>query len=318
MPPKRLGAEKQLDIGLATGNLSELDANNLLDILARQKVGKEMQKLEREAGRGNFEAADELVAKLTQILDRWAEDSGTEENRLRIEEWRNLYAAKAQTLRDQEQQYLRDQEQQYLLASTGEDAAAGTADHAAAPLSPRGDEPIDEPVDEPVDEPADEPAAAPAADPINDRCVICQFDFSADRDVLVIRLDCGHIFHVECILKWAYRSDECPVCRREPISARSEPTTYENLVDTIDAAERTGCGPFGNCWRSIKRKFTPDRRPPDFFEAARAGAKNNRKRNKRRRNKQTKINRKNTIKIKNKKTKKIKNHRKKKQTKKRR
>jgi hypothetical protein len=64
---------------------------------------------------------------------------------------------------------------------------------------------------------------------------------------------------------------------------------------------RTGC--FGSCLQSIKRRFT----------RGRLKAKNNRKKNKRRK-KQTKINRKNTIKIKNKKTKKIK----KKQTKRRR
>ena len=44
-----------------------------------------------------------------------------------------------------------------------------------------------------------------------DVCSICLSDY--DISSLIIRLDCGHIFHRECIYKWIRKKRHCPYCR---------------------------------------------------------------------------------------------------------
>ena len=46
-------------------------------------------------------------------------------------------------------------------------------------------------------------------------CVICLCDF--DKDEKVSKLQCGHIFHKECILFWLNKGPSiptCPMCRQ--------------------------------------------------------------------------------------------------------
>ncbi|KAG0417559.1 ERAD-associated E3 ubiquitin-protein ligase HRD1 [Dictyocoela roeselum] len=40
-------------------------------------------------------------------------------------------------------------------------------------------------------------------------CPICQEEMAAARKV-----SCGHLFHLECLLKWAEQQQVCPICRR--------------------------------------------------------------------------------------------------------
>ncbi|CAG9313425.1 unnamed protein product [Blepharisma stoltei] len=44
-------------------------------------------------------------------------------------------------------------------------------------------------------------------------CVICMEDFKGDSNVR--KLNCGHIFHVECIDEWFKHHKACPMCKRD-------------------------------------------------------------------------------------------------------
>ena len=43
-------------------------------------------------------------------------------------------------------------------------------------------------------------------------CSICMEEFSSTK--LVTRMDCSHLYHSVCILKWLENRDTCPNCRR--------------------------------------------------------------------------------------------------------
>jgi hypothetical protein len=53
----------------------------------------------------------------------------------------------------------------------------------------------------------------------NDSCVICLENFAFDdkkqliKDDKIIFLECKHIFHERCIIKWLKDHDNCPICR---------------------------------------------------------------------------------------------------------
>ena len=51
-----------------------------------------------------------------------------------------------------------------------------------------------------------------------DQCVICLEEFRIGDTRQIAELSCNsrHIFHLECLAKWAERNDVCPICR-EPI-----------------------------------------------------------------------------------------------------
>lgn len=48
----------------------------------------------------------------------------------------------------------------------------------------------------------------------DDICVICQEEYN-ETELLVGKLDCGHVFHEGCIESWLLKKNECPICRRE-------------------------------------------------------------------------------------------------------
>jgi hypothetical protein len=47
----------------------------------------------------------------------------------------------------------------------------------------------------------------------SDNCTICLCDFYGEERVGV--LDCGHVFHPECIKQWLKNSKTCPLCRHK-------------------------------------------------------------------------------------------------------
>jgi hypothetical protein len=46
-----------------------------------------------------------------------------------------------------------------------------------------------------------------------DYCSICLDDF--DEKVILRKLICNHIFHINCIEKWLSENTNCPMCRHE-------------------------------------------------------------------------------------------------------
>jgi len=44
-------------------------------------------------------------------------------------------------------------------------------------------------------------------------CTICIEDFK--EEYYIVKLDCGHLFHEECITEWGLYKQECPVCKKE-------------------------------------------------------------------------------------------------------
>ncbi|CAD8103327.1 unnamed protein product [Paramecium sonneborni] len=46
----------------------------------------------------------------------------------------------------------------------------------------------------------------------NDCCTICLED---SGNPVEIQLDCGHVFHKDCISEWLLREKHCPVCKRD-------------------------------------------------------------------------------------------------------
>ena len=42
-------------------------------------------------------------------------------------------------------------------------------------------------------------------------CTICLDEIGLLQRA--VRLDCGHVFHAECLLPWMFRSKTCPNCR---------------------------------------------------------------------------------------------------------
>jgi len=46
-----------------------------------------------------------------------------------------------------------------------------------------------------------------------DSCTICIEDFK--EEYYIVKLECGHLFHEECISEWGLYKQECPVCKKE-------------------------------------------------------------------------------------------------------
>ncbi|KAF8711120.1 hypothetical protein HU200_029126 [Digitaria exilis] len=46
-------------------------------------------------------------------------------------------------------------------------------------------------------------------------CAICLVDFEDGEEVSVMPCFHGHGFHSDCITKWLWRSNKCPLCRHQ-------------------------------------------------------------------------------------------------------
>ena len=49
--------------------------------------------------------------------------------------------------------------------------------------------------------------------PINDSCSICLDNFRGNDKVR--RINCSHIFHIECLDKWTREKKACPLCKKD-------------------------------------------------------------------------------------------------------
>ncbi|KAK4840694.1 hypothetical protein QYF36_015911 [Acer negundo] len=48
-------------------------------------------------------------------------------------------------------------------------------------------------------------------------CCICQEEYAAGEDIG--NLDCGHVYHVECITQWLLLKNSCPICKAPALAA---------------------------------------------------------------------------------------------------
>lgn len=49
---------------------------------------------------------------------------------------------------------------------------------------------------------------------LKQKCAICFEQVPSTNSPNHKRLNCGHAFHLKCILGWFIESDECPICRK--------------------------------------------------------------------------------------------------------
>ena len=47
----------------------------------------------------------------------------------------------------------------------------------------------------------------------NGSCIICLENI--DKSKNIIKLQCGHDFHKECLLEWLNKNDNCPICKKK-------------------------------------------------------------------------------------------------------
>jgi len=55
---------------------------------------------------------------------------------------------------------------------------------------------------------------------ITDCCSICHNDYLVDDKIT--RLDCGHVFHYNCIKEWGHYKSSCPLCKISIPTVRQE------------------------------------------------------------------------------------------------
>lgn len=74
---------------------------------------------------------------------------------------------------------------------------------------------------------------------VHSTCSVCQEDFSEGDKV--VRLNCEHIFHTNCISNWLYRyrHTSCPMCKATVDVPKKPPTAATAADDTNAAANET-------------------------------------------------------------------------------
>ena len=50
---------------------------------------------------------------------------------------------------------------------------------------------------------------------LDDKCVVCQYEFKNGENIT--KLNCGHIFHTDCVDTWLSKNKVCPMCHKEII-----------------------------------------------------------------------------------------------------
>ena len=73
---------------------------------------------------------------------------------------------------------------------------------------------------------------------MTEKCLICLEKMvleMAPKCVRGLKIECGHVFHAECIKMWLENSESCAVCRREiKIGSMDLPIEVENLNSPDD------------------------------------------------------------------------------------
>ena len=49
----------------------------------------------------------------------------------------------------------------------------------------------------------------------DNKCVVCQYEFKNGEEVT--KLNCGHLFHSDCVYTWLSKNKVCPMCHKEII-----------------------------------------------------------------------------------------------------
>lgn len=49
----------------------------------------------------------------------------------------------------------------------------------------------------------------------NMKCIVCQYDFKKDDDIVIFECNPKHYFHKLCGLEWLDLKTECPLCRMD-------------------------------------------------------------------------------------------------------
>ena len=60
-------------------------------------------------------------------------------------------------------------------------------------------------------------------------CAICLAYFEDTDQVVPLRCNLEHVFHLECLLSWADHNYTCPICRQPIIKSRKEIELYEMM-----------------------------------------------------------------------------------------
>ncbi|KAJ0045455.1 hypothetical protein Pint_04664 [Pistacia integerrima] len=63
----------------------------------------------------------------------------------------------------------------------------------------------------------EEPASM---DQQSDSCIICQEDYRSHEKIGT--LDCGHEYHEECLKKWLFVKNVCPICKSEALATKAK------------------------------------------------------------------------------------------------
>ena len=50
---------------------------------------------------------------------------------------------------------------------------------------------------------------------IDNKCVVCQYEFKNGENIT--KLNCGHVFHTDCVDTWLSKNKVCPMCHKEII-----------------------------------------------------------------------------------------------------
>ena len=50
---------------------------------------------------------------------------------------------------------------------------------------------------------------------IDNKCVVCQYEFKNGDNIT--KLNCGHVFHTDCVDTWLSKNKVCPMCHKEII-----------------------------------------------------------------------------------------------------
>lgn len=77
------------------------------------------------------------------------------------------------------------------------------------------------------------PAAAEPLREINLMCFICRMALVYDEKEEIVSLNCGHIMHHKCILKWFNLKRHCPYCNKFSVAIHKL-FLYNNLTDDND------------------------------------------------------------------------------------